>query len=238
MSTAIHQAPQRSDENLVVTAMPRFLVAALILGTVAYRYFKHSQQQEQTRSERQAYKRYNDYLDSTEQATAKPAANPPPRTGQRACRSASMAEKLLSHPAVTPGPASTLRRTADRRGHHRCDGSRPGNPPSSKAGRLCLAARQLSASPDRRRQAAACPVMKPLSSDARNSTGPATSSGPRQPPQRRGRHQRFTKRLLAALCALRRIDQTGRHTVDADAHWPELAGQIAAEGQQGPLDVV
>jgi hypothetical protein len=42
MSTAVRQSPQRSDENLVVTAIAAFLVAALILGTVAYRYFKHS----------------------------------------------------------------------------------------------------------------------------------------------------------------------------------------------------
>ncbi|WP_034352224.1 hypothetical protein [Comamonas thiooxydans] len=106
MPTAVRQSPQRSDENLVVTAIAVFLVAALILGTVAYRYFKHSQQQqEQTRSERQAYKRYNDYLDSTEQATAKPAANPPsPVQASAPAAAPSMAEKLLSHPAVTPGP--------------------------------------------------------------------------------------------------------------------------------------
>lgn len=108
MPTAVRQSPQRSDENLVVTAIAVFLVAALILGTVAYRYFKHSQQQqeqEQTRSERQAYKRYNDYLDSTEQATAKPAANPPsPVQASAPAAPPSMAEKLLSHPAVTPGP--------------------------------------------------------------------------------------------------------------------------------------
>ena len=106
MPTAVRQSPKRSDENLVVTAIAVFLVAALILGTVAYRYFKHSQQQqEQTRSERQAYKRYNDYLDSTEQATAKPAANPPsPVQASTPAAAPSMAEKLLSHPAVTPGP--------------------------------------------------------------------------------------------------------------------------------------
>lgn len=107
-SSAVRQAPLRSDENLVLTAIAAFLVAALVLGTVAYRYFKHSQQQqEQTRSERQAYKRYNDYLDSTEQAAAKPAASQSvPATASSPAPAAppSMAEKLLSHPAVTPGP--------------------------------------------------------------------------------------------------------------------------------------
>ena len=105
MSTAIHQAPQRSDENLVVTAIAAFLVAALILGTVAYQYLKHSQQQEQTRTDRQAYKRYNDYLNSTEQAAPKPATRPStPAQVSAPSAAPSMAEKLLSHPAVTPGP--------------------------------------------------------------------------------------------------------------------------------------
>ena len=105
MSTAIHQAPQRSDENLVVTAIAAFLVAALILGTVAYQYLKHSQQQEQTRTDRQAYKRYNDYLNSTEQAAPEPAAKPSaPAQVSAPAAAPSMAEKLLSHPAVTPGP--------------------------------------------------------------------------------------------------------------------------------------
>ncbi|WP_314972288.1 hypothetical protein [Comamonas testosteroni] len=105
MSTAIHQAPQRSDENLVVTAIAAFLVAALILGTVAYQYLKHSQQQEQTRTDRQAYKRYNDYLNSTEQAAPKPATRPSaPAQVSAPAAAPSMAEKLLSHPAVTPGP--------------------------------------------------------------------------------------------------------------------------------------
>ncbi|OAD85922.1 hypothetical protein ATN89_01940 [Comamonas thiooxydans] len=105
MSTAIHQAPQRSDENLVVTAIAAFLVAALILGTVAYQYLKHSQQQEQTRTDRQAYKRYNDYLKSTEQAAPEPAAKQPaPALASAPAAPPSMAEKLLSHPAVTPGP--------------------------------------------------------------------------------------------------------------------------------------
>lgn len=105
MSTAIHPAPQRSDENLVVTAIAAFLVAALILGTVAYQYLKHSQQQEQTRTDRQAYKRYNDYLKSTEQAAPEPATKQPaPAQVSVPAAPPSMAEKLLSHPAVTPGP--------------------------------------------------------------------------------------------------------------------------------------
>jgi type II secretory pathway pseudopilin PulG len=156
MSTAVRQSPQRSDENLVVTAIAAFLVAALILGTVAYRYFKHSQQQQQTRSERQAYKRYNDYLDSTEQATAKPAANPP--SPYRPARLPQRPAWPRSCSATRPSRQARLQRsgrTADRRGHHRCDGSRPGNRQTVSQGRLCTAARQLSASPDRRRQAAA-----------------------------------------------------------------------------------
>lgn len=96
----------RSDENFVFTAIAVFLVASLVLGVGAYQYMKHSQQQEQERTNRQAYKRYNDYLQSTDTSASEPAATPadPVHMQPAAAAQPSMAEKLLSHPAVTPGP--------------------------------------------------------------------------------------------------------------------------------------
>ena len=98
--------PQRSDENFVFTAIAVFLAASLVLGVGAYQYMKHSQQQEQERTDRQAYKRYNDYLQSTDTSAPEPAATPaePVHMQPAAATQPSMAEKLLSHPAVTPGP--------------------------------------------------------------------------------------------------------------------------------------
>lgn len=99
---------QRSDENWVMTAVVVFLVASVVLLGVGYQYLKYSKQQEQSRQERQTYQRYNDYLQSTQETapTAKSesepvdvaAAEPEPQVAP------SMAQKLLSHPAVTPGP--------------------------------------------------------------------------------------------------------------------------------------
>lgn len=103
---AAPHTPQRSDENFVFTAIAVFLVASLVLGVGAYQYMKHSQQQEQERTDRQAYKRYNDYLQSTDTSAPEPAATPaePVHMQPAAAAQPSMAEKLLSHPAVTPGP--------------------------------------------------------------------------------------------------------------------------------------
>lgn len=107
MSATIQHAPQRSDENYVVTAIGVFLLASVVLGTAAYKYLQHSEQQAQARTDRQAYKRYNDYLKSAQEDTQAPAAqDPTPAQAAQAAAAAqpSMAEKLLSHPSVTPGP--------------------------------------------------------------------------------------------------------------------------------------
>ena len=106
MSATIQHAPQRSDENYVVTAIGVFLLASLVLGTATYKYLQHSEQQAQARSDRQAYKRYTDYLKSAqEDAPASAAQDPAPaQAAQAAAAQPTMAEKLLSHPSVTPGP--------------------------------------------------------------------------------------------------------------------------------------
>lgn len=105
MPAAIQPSPQRSDENFVFTAVGVFLVASLILGTAAYKYLQYSEQQEQARTDRQAYKRYNDYLKSSQEDTPPPAAqDPAPAQTAATAAQPSMTEKLLSHPAVTPGP--------------------------------------------------------------------------------------------------------------------------------------
>ena len=108
MPAAIQPPSQRSDENFVFTAVGVFLVASLMLGTAAYKYLQYSQQQEQARTDRQAYKRYNDYLKSSQEDTPAPATQDPApaQTAATAATAAqpSMTEKLLSHPAVTPGP--------------------------------------------------------------------------------------------------------------------------------------
>lgn len=106
MSATIQHTPQRSDENYVVTAIGVFLLASLVLGTAAYKYLQHSEQQAQARSDRQAYKRYNDYLQSAQEDTPAPAAQDPApaQAAQAAAAQPTMAEKLLSHPSVTPGP--------------------------------------------------------------------------------------------------------------------------------------
>ena len=94
MPAAPQYVPQRSDENFVFTAIAIFLVMSLVLGFGAYQYMKHSKQQEQDRTDRQTYQHYNDYLHSTDTAAPEPAAP----------AQLSMAEKLLNHPSVTPGP--------------------------------------------------------------------------------------------------------------------------------------
>ena len=106
MSATIQHAPQRSDENYVVTAIGVFLLASLVLGTATYKYLQHSEQQAQARSDRQAYKRYNDYLQSAQEDAPVPAAQDPApaQAAQAAAAQPTMAEKLLSHPSVTPGP--------------------------------------------------------------------------------------------------------------------------------------
>ena len=106
MSATIQHAPQRSDENYVVTAIGVFLLASLVLGTATYKYLQHSEQQAQARSDRQAYKRYNDYLKSAqEDAPASAVQDPAPaQAAQAAAAQPTMAVKLLSRPSVTPGP--------------------------------------------------------------------------------------------------------------------------------------
>lgn len=106
MSATIQHAPQRSDENYVVTAIGVFLLASVVLATATYKYLQHSEQQAQARTDRQAYKRYNDYLKSAQEDTPAPAAQDPApaKAAQAAVVQPSMAEKLLSHPSVTPGP--------------------------------------------------------------------------------------------------------------------------------------
>ena len=109
MSATIQHAPQRSDENYVVTAIGVFLLASVVLGTATYKYLQHSEEQAQARTDRQAYKRYNDYLKSAQENTPAPAAqDPAPAQAAQATQAAaaqpSIAEKLLSHPSVTPGP--------------------------------------------------------------------------------------------------------------------------------------
>lgn len=103
---AFQHSPPRSDENYVVTAIGVFLLASLILGTATYKYLQHSEQQAQTRTDRQAYKRYNEYLKSAQEDTPAPAAQDaaPAQAAQASPAQPSMAEKLLNHPSVTPGP--------------------------------------------------------------------------------------------------------------------------------------
>lgn len=111
---AIQPSVPRSDVNFVFTAIAVFLLASLILGTVAYQYSQYADKQEQARNERQAYKRYNDYLKSTQQASPEqtPVAAQDPAPAQPTLEpqaeasppQLSMSEKLLTHPAVTPGP--------------------------------------------------------------------------------------------------------------------------------------
>ena len=96
---------RQSDENWVFKAVAIFLVASLTLATAGYQYLQHSKKQEQSREERQ---RYKDYLQSSQPSLApqesKPALtqqqpqSPAPTTAE------STAQKLLNHPAVTPGP--------------------------------------------------------------------------------------------------------------------------------------
>lgn len=110
----VYQTPQRSDENWVVTAVAVFLVGSIALATGGYQYLKYAKQQEQSREERQTYKRYNDYLQSAQeqapaaQAPAAQAASSAEPASQVSSQSApagpSMAQKLLNHPSVTPGP--------------------------------------------------------------------------------------------------------------------------------------
>ena len=106
MSATIQHAPQRSDENYVVTAIGVFLLASVVLGTATYKYLQHSEQQAQARTDRQAYKRYNDYLKSAQEDSPAPVAQDPApaKVEHAAAVQPSMAEKLLSHPSVTPGP--------------------------------------------------------------------------------------------------------------------------------------
>ncbi|RGE40631.1 hypothetical protein DZC30_20050 [Comamonas testosteroni] len=105
-----HPTTQRSDENWVVTAVAVFLVGSVVLATAGYQYLKYSKQQEQSREERQTYERYNDYLQSTQekapaaQAPASSASTAASAPSQPATPAPTMAEKLLSHPNVTPGP--------------------------------------------------------------------------------------------------------------------------------------
>lgn len=85
MSATIQHAPQRSDENYVVTVIGVFLLASLVLGTATYKYLQHSEQQAQARSDRQAYKRYNDYLKSAqEDAPASAVQDPAPAQAAQA----------------------------------------------------------------------------------------------------------------------------------------------------------
>lgn len=105
MSATIQHAPQRSDENYVVTAIA-FLLASLALGLPPTNTCSTQEQQAQARSDRQAYKRYNDYLKSAqEDAPASYVQDPAPaQAAQAAAAQPTMAEKLLSRPSVTPGP--------------------------------------------------------------------------------------------------------------------------------------
>lgn len=110
--SSVYQTTQRSDENWVVTAVAVFLVGSIALAIGGYQYLKYAKQQEQSREERQTYKRYNDYLQSTEvapaaEASAQAASSAEPASpapSQPAPSGPSMAQKLLSHPSVTPGP--------------------------------------------------------------------------------------------------------------------------------------
>ena len=112
--SSLSQPPQRSDENWVVTAVGVFLVGLVVVAAGGYQYLKYSKQQEQAREERQTYQRYNDYLKSAQEpepaapaAAAEPAETSPATPAQpqtAAAPAQSMAQKLLSHPAVTPGP--------------------------------------------------------------------------------------------------------------------------------------
>jgi hypothetical protein len=70
------------------------------------------------------------------------------------------------------------------------------------------------------------PVMKPLSGEARNSTGPATSSGLAS--RRSGVAAISASRNEARVAALPRWDAPARRdAVDAHALRPEFGGQLA-----------
>ena len=96
---------RQSDENWVFKAVAIFLVASLMLATAGYQYLQHSKKQEQSREERQ---RYKDYLQSSQPSLApqepKPALTQEQPQSPAATTAESTAQKLLNHPAVTPGP--------------------------------------------------------------------------------------------------------------------------------------
>ncbi|MBV8250415.1 MAG: hypothetical protein JO200_18465 [Comamonas sp.] len=105
MPAAAQRPPQSSDEKLVVTTVAIFLVAALIVAVGGYQYLQHWQQeQDQSRAERQTYQRYNDYLKSTQDAAAKSPEKEAPVEAATAPAQPTMAERLMTHSAVTPGP--------------------------------------------------------------------------------------------------------------------------------------
>lgn len=115
---SLRQPAQRSDENWAFTAVAVFLVGLVVVATGGYQYLQYSKQQDQAREERQTYQRYNDYLKSNQEpAAASTDADTEAATNTNPAKAASpaeapataaaqptMAQKLLSHPAVTPGP--------------------------------------------------------------------------------------------------------------------------------------
>lgn len=97
-------AAERSDESLVFTVLTAFLLGAAVLGTLGYMYWSNTQSQEQHRSELRTYQQYNDYVNATQPSTARvEPAVPPAQPEQQPIRPTS-AQRLLSHPGVTPGP--------------------------------------------------------------------------------------------------------------------------------------
>jgi hypothetical protein len=89
----------RSDESLVFTVLTIFLLGAIVLGTLGYMYWRSTQSQEQHRSELRTYQQYNDYVNAIQLSTARVEPAAPPVQPQP-----TPAQRLLSHPGVTPGP--------------------------------------------------------------------------------------------------------------------------------------
>lgn len=97
-------AVQRSDESLVFTVLTVFLVGAAVLATLGYMYWRNTQTQEQQRSEQRIYQRYNDYMEASERSAARAEPAAPEAQPQPQPMPPTPAQRLLSHPGVTPGP--------------------------------------------------------------------------------------------------------------------------------------
>lgn len=86
-----------SDRKLIVTILSTFALLSVVVSILGYQYFKHEREQAQSRAEQRIYQHYSNYTQP--KSPPQPPAPPP----QAAPAPPSMAQKLLTHPGVTPG---------------------------------------------------------------------------------------------------------------------------------------